>query len=138
MSSTPEPVYTATRNENIANRKRKFFELGIEDKTLRNLEEKEELQRAPPRVNRVVPPLTMTTRQSAHTTKMVGSLEDLEGKEAIARKAKLAELEKKQAKAKNKEQSRNPLQKLIDQLLQWISRLFLVFGLSLFFLNQFS
>ena len=38
MSSTPEPVYTATRNENIANRKRKFFELGIEDKTLRKSE----------------------------------------------------------------------------------------------------
>ena len=116
MSSTPEPVYTATRNENIANRKRKFFELGIEDKTLRNLEEKEELQRGPPRVNRVVPPLTMTTRQSAHTTKMVGSLEDLEGKEAIARKDKLAELiEKKQAQAKKKEQSRNPLEQLINQ-----------------------
>ena len=116
LSSTPEPPYLTNRLKNIEERRRKFIELGIGDKTLRKLKEKEESQRAPPRVKRVVPPLSMTTRQSAHSTKMVGTLDNLEGKEAIAREAKLAELsEKKQAMAKKKEQSRNPLEKLIGQ-----------------------
>ena len=76
------------------------------------------LEKAPPRVVREVPPLSITTRQSAHKTKMVGSLENLEEKGAIAKEAKLAELnEKKQAKAKKLEQSssRNPFEKLCAQ-----------------------
>ena len=76
------------------------------------------LEKAPPRVVREVPPLSVTTRQSAHNTKMVGTLENLEEKGAIAKKAKLAEInEKKQAKAKKLEEtsSRNPLEKLCAQ-----------------------
>ena len=114
LSSTPDPVYTTNRKENIAERKRKFFELGISGKT-RKIKEIE-LPKAPPRVNRVVPPLNMTTRQQK--TKILGTLDNLEEKGAIAKEAKLAEYnERKKAKAKRKEQSssRNPMEKLCAQ-----------------------
>ena len=76
------------------------------------------LEKAPPRVVREIPLLSVTTRQSAHNPKMVGSLDNLEEKGALAKLAKLAELdEKNQAKAKKLEQSssRNPLEKLCAQ-----------------------
>ena len=48
LSSTPEPPYTTNRLKNIEEQRRKFIELGIVDKTISKLKEKEGSQRAPP------------------------------------------------------------------------------------------
>ena len=62
------------------------------------------LEKAPPRVVREIPPLSLTTRQSAKKSQIVGNLENLEAKKEEGKRIKLAQqLEMKQARAEEKQ-----------------------------------
>ena len=62
------------------------------------------LEKAPPRVVREIPPLTLTTRQSTNRPQIIGKLENLEAKKEEGKRIKLAQqLEMKQARAEKKQ-----------------------------------
>ena len=62
------------------------------------------LENPPPRVVREIPPLTVTTRQSAKGPQIIGTLENLEAKKEEGKRIKLAQqLEMKQARAEKKQ-----------------------------------
>ena len=122
-SATPKCEYELNKLANVTAFKEKCKkELTIDD--LRNSLSKFEdavdygLEKAPPRVVREVPPLSVTTRQSAKGPQMVGNLENLEGQKEEEKRIKLAQqLEVKQAR-EEKKLKQNETNDLFAQMLR--------------------
>ena len=119
-ASTPSD-YEMRKKANISAFKEKCKEFKIDElnKILSSFEDVQEgLEKAPPRVVREVPPLSVTTRQKANRPQIFGNLENLEAKKEEEKRIKLAQkLERKQTREEEK-QEKTKTNNLFEQIMK--------------------